>query len=357
MQILAGSLNVEVPGLLHAGYISASPHSFIHGGGAHQFAYQQTKVIDVPAVLALKASGGTGEQLASPAVAQPTASIGTGYPGSVGQAAGLAVAFVLFAYLLGLYFGRMSKKKWMGWMHWGFALAAICLLVGIVNIIDAGQVALLNHSPCPWRNIAVQEYQDPGAATEAIMHGLIVNGLAGCPFRAENLSAIQKEVAFPVPSETYTPGMAYAQKTYGRDGWGREFKFEFLGWGYRVTSAGPDGVFGTADDIVVETRGIRDSWDRRISSVYVLRLASGPRMCLLHRVGDDLYEAADAKEARRVAGNDQFDTFGFNKILGEYGGNEQPPGVRELKKHAELFDSSGGKNRLFLVYFQPKKDG
>ena len=36
MQILAGSLNVEVPGLLHAGYISAYPGLFVgHGGGSY----------------------------------------------------------------------------------------------------------------------------------------------------------------------------------------------------------------------------------------------------------------------------------------------------------------------------------
>ena len=40
------------------------------------------------------------------------------------------------------------------------------------------------------------------------------------------------------------------------DGWGRRFRFDSDGRGYRLFSAGPDGEFGNADD--VEYRRIRE---------------------------------------------------------------------------------------------------
>jgi hypothetical protein len=102
MQILAGSLNVEVPGLLHAGYISASPRTFVAHGGIYRLAQATPKVIDVPAALALKESGKTGEQIARPATAQWVAPAGPFRPASgVGQAAGLSIAFVFFSAALG----------------------------------------------------------------------------------------------------------------------------------------------------------------------------------------------------------------------------------------------------------------
>ena len=64
--------------------------------------------------------------------------------------------------------------------------------------------------------------------------------MAACSFEAGRLAAIQGEVAFPIPADAYTSGMAYAVKTYGRDGWGREFAFKPLGSRqYRIAGAGP----------------------------------------------------------------------------------------------------------------------
>ena len=171
------------------------------------------KVIDVPAALALKQSGKTGEQIARPATAQWVAPAGPFRPAiEVGQAAGLAIAFVFFAYLFGLYFRRTLKAKWLVWLPWVAALGAVALILLIVNLVELALVASLNHATPPWQDVAVQEYENPEAATEAILHGLIVNALAGCSFQAEKLSAIQHEVAFPVPIGDYTPGMAYGRR-------------------------------------------------------------------------------------------------------------------------------------------------
>jgi len=353
MQILAGSLNVDVPGLLHAGYISACPRTFVGHGSPHRFAAATTaKVIDVPAALALKESGKSGEQIVRPATAQATVSAGPFRPASgVFPAAGLAIAFFFFAYLFGLYFRRTLKTNWLGWIPWALALGSVVLITLVVNLAESARTAYLNHAPPPWRDVAVKEYQDPETATEAILHGLIVNGLAGCSFVVKGLPAIQNEVAFPLPVEDYTPGMAYAQKTYGLDGWGREFKFESLGSGYFITSAGADGVFGTADDIIVETPGPATSWEGRISSLYI-RPAEAQPICLLHRVDDRLYRAVDEAGARRLTGNDLFDTFGIDKLFGGYQRDNQPPGLAELMRHKELFDFPGGKNGLFLMHIK-----
>ena len=88
-----------------------------------------------------------------------------------------------------------------------------------------------------------------------------------------------------------------------------------------------------------------------------MRPAQTQPLCLLHRVGDDLYLAVDAGEARRLTGNYQFDTFGLDKLFGGYQRDPQPPGIVELAKHKELFDLTCGQNRLYLVYFKQKDHG
>ena len=104
--------------LLHAGYLSACPRTFVdYMGPCHLAKATTAKVIDVPAALALKSSGKASEPIARAATAQPTASSGSFRPvNPVDQAATLATAFVFFAYLLGLYVRRTLKTKWLGWM-------------------------------------------------------------------------------------------------------------------------------------------------------------------------------------------------------------------------------------------------
>lgn len=71
-----------------------------------------------------------------------------------------------------------------------------------------------------------------------------------------NLAALEKQiVAFSatqgeLPRDLETFERAMRPGTGLLDGWGRRVRYEKLSAdGFRLTSAGPDGVFGTADDI------------------------------------------------------------------------------------------------------------
>ena len=181
--------------------------------------------------------------------------------------------------------------------------------------IPAYEVHRLSNLPPPWQGVPVEEYKSPEAATHAILDGLVVNGLAGSPVGISTLAAIQEQVAFPIPAKEYTPGMVYAQKTYGRDGWGREFAFESLSGGkYRITSAGPDGVFGTKDDIVVVTGSREHNWEDCVSGVYVRPMAE-MQFCFVHRVRDPLFRAKHGDEAFGLTENNLFDSFSLDDLF------------------------------------------
>ena len=107
-------------------------------------------------------------------------------------------------------------------------MAGSWIVSAILPLQEMWREHRLNSRPPPWLNVPVRQYASPEAATEAILHGLIVNGLNGCSFNVENLAAIQDEVEFPLPRLEWTEGMKYATTSYGRDGWGREFAFERL---------------------------------------------------------------------------------------------------------------------------------
>lgn len=56
------------------------------------------------------------------------------------------------------------------------------------------------------------------------------------------------EGRWPAPAELH----AYDASLPRHDPWGRAFRFGAAGRGLRIASAGPDGAFGTADDVLRE---------------------------------------------------------------------------------------------------------
>lgn len=164
-------------------------------------------------------------------------------------------------------------------------------------------------------------------------HGLIANGLAAYRSRTVcSLAEIYFEVAFPVLPSQYTPGMAYAVRTYGRDGWGREFAFESLVMErYRVTSAGPDGKFGTVDDLVFVTPHRATNWEECVPGVYVRRYA-GCQTGFVHHVDDLDFRFHRPTEAREAIGCNRFDLFHFKDLCGWSTLEPQHPG--ELQHRA-----------------------
>jgi hypothetical protein len=330
MQILAGSLDVEVDAFLHAGYMSASPQTFVVEGG-YRLARDKVSLIDVKKAVELKETkdpaAHTKAESVSTAPALPAATM-------VSDVCGLAIAFFFFAYLVSLYYRRMRNIAKPGLMPWLLAAIPILALVLIHHwVVPTFEAQSLNSLPPPWEDVPIKEYKDPQAATEAILHALVANALLGVSVEVESLAAIQEEVAFPVAATEYTPGMTYAQKTYGRDGWGREFSFEPLGdLRYRITSSGPDGLSGTKDDIVLVTPKNEMGWGRLVGGVYCCTV-EGHDVVLLHRVNRENFRPAHFDDARSLTGTDLFDLLRFDEVfVRDYlPEGREPSIVRELR--------------------------
>lgn len=347
MQLLAGSLNVEVDGFLHPGYLSAYPRSFTSMGG-YQLTSATVKVIDVKKALELNDSKARPESSAvteASSPAPPPASM-------VSDTFMLVIAFFFFAYLADLYCRRIRKLERSGWRPWVWSAVPLLLLVVLVySAVPAYRSYSLHSLPPPWKGVPVRNYKNPEAATQTILHGLIANALPGCGFEVRGLAAIQKEVAFPVPAAEHTPGMAYALKTYGRDGWGRIISFQPLAEGrYRIASAGPDGTHGTKDDIVVATHAKNGyDWENRVNGLYV-RPAKREDACFIHRISHSNFKRAHASEARKLTGTDLFDTFSFRDLLRDHDLPNAPhPVCTALEKYRDSHPAEGEAEPLLFV--------
>jgi hypothetical protein len=319
MELLAGSLDVQVDDFLHAGYLSAAPRTF-----ANMVRYEfelsdmmsNAKVIDVKASLQLKETAAETTTVPKTKAALTPAEVMT--PASMSSdALVFAGLFFFFTFLFTLYYRRVVKLERPRWRPW--LAAAVIATGGIMVIAWASpkvQHVRLNSLPPPWTDVPVQDYRDPQAATEAILHALIAPALPGVSVEIENLAAIQYEVAFPVAQTEYTPGMAYAQKTYGRDGWGNEFQLVADGQGvYLISSAGADGLHRTEDDIELITRAREHyDWEQLIHGMYVRPWPESPQKyaCLIHRVSHRNFRREHPDMARKITGSDLFDTFTFD---------------------------------------------
>lgn len=319
MEILAGSLNVEAGSFLHAGYLSAAPRTY-ERHGSYVLAKSKFKLIDVKKSVELKKS----VEQAPPATAAEMVSRPLQPAMMVSDVFTLSIAFFFFAYLISFYYRRVRKLATPGWRPWLFASVPILVFACIQYwAVPAYESFSLNRLPPPWNGVPIQEYQDPQAATDAILHALIANALVGVRWDVENLAAIQNEVAFPVIAAEYTNGMKYAQKTYGRDGWGRKFSFQQLEkHQYRVASAGPDGQFDTKDDMVLVVSAPTSSWEQSLGGVYY-RVAEGHEVVLIHEVGHALFRSAHGDDARKLTDTDLFDVFRLDELSRRWRGSEK----------------------------------
>jgi hypothetical protein len=357
MQILAGSLNVDVDDYLHAGYMSARVREY-----PYRITNAWVKLIDVKKSVELKDSKdpttlASTREVVSSASILPSASM-------ISDVGVLAIVFFFFAYLLSSYYRRMRKIDTPAWRPWLFAGGPMLVFVLVVHwVLPAYAEYRLNNRPPPWKDVPIRDYKDPQAATEAILHTLIASALQEVPsVDVRSLSAIQSGVAFPVAVSEYTPGMLYAQHAYNRDGWGREFLFEPLGHGqYQITSAGPDGIPGTADDIVLVTPNpIINGSENNIGGVY-FRTVNGGEVVLIHRIQNDPYGSAHLADARKLTETDLFDLFPLDELLRLDSLERRAPGVDSpivtvLKRRHKLATTKEIADELLYVKFEDKGD-
>jgi hypothetical protein len=363
MQVLAGSLDVETSDFLHAGYLSAYPRTFTQQG-QHRLGRYEGKLVDVKKSLELKETD-AGAPVSQVSVSTSNSSEGISLllrPASmVTDGFMMLVVFLFFGYLIRSYYLRIAGMKRPGLRPWLLAAAPILLFVFVVHFA-APRVheTCLDHSTPPWLDVAVQEYEDPEAATEAILHGLIAYSLPGAPSHVQTLAGIQGQVAFPVERDQYTPGMAYAERTYGLDGWGREFRLERIGRlrkrQYRIASAGPDGEHGTMDDIALVIEHESDNWEALVNGMYVRRI-DGEYRCFIHCVDHEHFRYEAAGAAREATGSDLFDVLAFDRVLRVWDHTKEPPPIRTLILNHEVFGQSDERNDplVFVRFLKPRE--
>ncbi len=345
MKLLAGSIEVESNQFLHAGYLSAYPRHFGVVGCERFWNHESTTVINIPEAVALREPADKSQPTATISAARVNQAF---TPATmVSELFALTVAFLFFAWLIGIYYQRVRKTAHPAWRPWVFAGVSVFVFAFFPYwALPTIRIQRLNALPPPWKDVPVQSYQNPELATQAIMQALIVNALAGSPHGIASLAAIQEEVAFPVPAEEYTPGMEYARLTYGRDGWGREFAFELLGEGkYRVSSAGPDGAINTPDDMVVDAGVNERGWEYALSGIFA-RWHDQDLACFVHQVNDPLFRKARGAESGELTSTSVFDMFTLDDA---FPNPEKAPEV--FHQLREQFSRDAQARRTVPLYF------
>jgi hypothetical protein len=316
MQIVAGSLNIEVSEFFHCGYLSSAPRTYGQYPMPANY-LNADKIINIDKALELKDSSNQLEDSSTTSTSQAIGQsnpITPGYISSEGFM--LALACFFFTLVSTFYFWRMPKTNKRKWRLLVSAPAFCFILFIAINnwLVPKTQEYYVNHRTPPWQSVPLQEYKDPQAATEAIVHGLIFNAIPGCPYEVTNLSAISDEVAFPVRLEEYTPGMAYARQTYGRDGWGKEFAFEKIDkYTYRLISAGPDGMHGTIDDLVFTSPKIANHWEDHVNGLFI-RHKEEEDIIFLHHIAGGLFLWNHFDEAKAMTNTELFDTISLESL-------------------------------------------
>ena len=200
-------------------------------------------------------------------------------------------------------------------LRWPLALLLLGLLALPVHIlstpVNGGKLF-----PHPDRG-RFTPYADPKRATRAIMEGLLADSIRHSPLPMQSLGDLRGQMALPAAISRLTPGVRQALQHYGLDGWGRAFRFagspDPTGPSaeiYRITSAGPDGSFGTADDLSSEVRRVSDrsiDWERRIKGVYLQTAEKGTRELFIRRVQDSFFRYQQPEKAAQLTGTNLFD--------------------------------------------------
>lgn len=318
MQIFAASAKLQegaadaVDSFLHAGYISAYPRTI-----ARSFDFSTKEpVVELDLVQALRLKG---ESLGGRA---------SGVDGAMGAISGgspewltiLGVVLGFFGVVSLLYLLQdkypLMRQRW----RWT-ALASVALAGLAVTMCMKTETAPLPTSS-PWENAPFKEYEDPEKATVAILNGIIADGIQNIGRPISTLSNIQDEVG--LPTRDPTDGMKHARNTYGRDGWGRDFKLTSEeGGNYVVRSAGPDGKYDNSDDLHIRVAQCDDeNWEYQRRSLF-LREDGGSVKVLFHRFNGKHFEYMNQALAKETTGGILFDLISGKELERDWDHNAQ----------------------------------
>ena len=111
----------------------------------------------------------------------------------------LTIVFLFFAWIISFYYRRERKIAKPGWRPWVLALAPL-LLFGLVfeYAIPRYRDSRVNRLPSPWQGVPVKEYEDPAAATHAILSGKARQSLEESP-----IEQVVVTNTVPIPLENW----------------------------------------------------------------------------------------------------------------------------------------------------------
>lgn len=353
MKILASSVASVGDRFLHIGYVSAyarpvRPHNLPYGnssweGGDGREIASPILTLDVRESLRLKDES-TAAAITQPVRWQPDGFTVVRYEAIRYSFPIVGVAVCLACVAL---FYRLRKVR----PAFGQLLAALALTaLGLASLGMAVRgVREFSNFPspslpppsvrAPWQDFQPLAYADPEKATLALLHCVVADALRSTG-PVEDLAQLQNEVG--LPTAELTPGMRYALKTYGLDGWGRPFRMTSKGipssflWRltfdrgkltqypedpimgrracYLLASAGADGQFDTPDDITVSVEAPTERrWDSR-RYVFFLTKDKDQYVLLFHRWAGRLFKYGNAEQAQRLTGGLIFDALPVQTI-------------------------------------------
>jgi hypothetical protein len=362
MKILAGSLEQAASAFLHAGYISAysrplnafqheTLQAYLSGEDLRVYSAETDSYVvkSVEPLLTLNMTAALrleGEDLTdapqSPPPAQEATPIGVA-PASIGGGAGWDLplsGIALFVGAMVIIYSLRELRRRGRLPRWIPIVAVIALVVisvpvllGVARALPPKPLLLPPDTPAPWTDVSVQAYADPDSATLAIMYGIVAEALSCVPAPVAHLAQLQNEVG--IPSASLTEGQRYALQAYGLDGWGKPLRLESQGIDelvlangrlgdssyslgreahfYRLSSAGPDGVFESDDDIVLKIDvATEHMWDSMQRTFYFCRDGEAP-VLMYHRWAGRMFHYHDRERARRLTGTDLFDTLAMGQ--------------------------------------------
>ncbi|MDX9973290.1 MAG: hypothetical protein RBU21_09910 [FCB group bacterium] len=330
MRILSGALPAT-ESFLHVGYISAYPREFRPNSTIDgKDIFLQGIPIDVETALRLKDEAPVSEAAADRV---QLAGFG-GQPLAVSGPAALLLG-VFFLGVMALYAAKQCGSARKRAVLLG--VVAACALSGVASLFAPSKADAYRLPPpdtkAPWEGVTTRAYVDPESATRVLMHGIVGDALANANNSVRTLPQIKDEVGLPVAQPT--EGERYALQTYGLDGWGQPFRLEGLHLDiveksarysrpgipvgssnyllkpetprYVLTSAGPDGEFGTSDDLIATIKAFTETcWDEGFRGLYLHRNGDS-YAALFHRWRGLTFKYRDRQRAAEIAGSDLYD--------------------------------------------------
>jgi len=298
MKILAGSIVEATTSFLHAGYISAYPRPL----DPYQYPIGQASPslqLDLTEALRLK-----GEALAGAAGAGDSGGAVAAYLSALSEHTAVLVGLCCFVVALAAGYLLGSRSK--GRRSAGPVLAAASVLCVLGAACDDELEPLPTHPP--WEGVTLQEYEHPELATQALLYGIIADGIVNVGQPIDILPNIQNEVG--LPKGKLTSGEAYALQTYGIDGWGRELRLTRPAENtWTVTSAGADGSFDTDDDLSLSVSQCNDEdWDSQRRAFFITKNGAEHAVAF-HRWTGELFEYRNGGLAEGITGSVLFDVF------------------------------------------------